>query len=177
MKKKVLGIVIVCTVLIGLLAVYISHRQEISNPETEATPETASSLETNADGYGEETLVQTEDGSYLDGETSDETESGTSNNTETVEQPVATMSPQVTSTPQPTPEPVQATPQPTAAPQPVATTPPQQTMPPQETSTQPEQSYDDGGVVPDWVDTSDTPLVSDEEYNAAGEILGDFEFE
>lgn len=150
MKKKVLGIVIVCTVLIGLLAVYISHRQEISNPETEATPETASPLETNADGSGEETLVQTEDGSYLDGETSSTVTSASSNDAE-IEKPVATATPQPV---QSTPEPVQATPQPTAVPQPVATTPPQQTMPPQETSTQPEQSYDDGGAVPDWVDDS-----------------------
>lgn len=72
-----------------------------------------------------------------------------------------------TATPEPTAEPT-ATPEPTAAPTPVVTAAPQ--------PAQQEPSSDDGGEVPDWVDDSWTG-VSDEEYQAAGEILGDFEFE
>ena len=56
----------------------------------------------------------------------------------------------------------------TAAPQPVVTAAPQ--------PAQQEPSGDDGGEVSDWFDDSWTG-VSDEEYQAAGEILGDFEFE
>lgn len=158
MKKKVLGIVIACTILIGLLAFYIRNRQETNNPDTEETPETAVSETANADGYGEETLVQAEDGSYLDGidpdgetsstvTSSDETTDSSLTVKETVEQPEATATPAPVATA--TPQPVQATPTPVQA------------------TPQPEQSYDDGGAVPDWVDTSDTPLVSDEEYNEA----------
>ena len=151
MKKKVLGIVIACTILIGLLAFYISHQQAINTPEAEATPETAVSETANADGYGEETLVQAEDGSYLDGidpdgetsstvTSSDETTDSSLTVEETVEQPVATA----------TPAPVQATPAPVqATPVPVQATP------------QPEQSYDDGGAVPDWVDDSWTGYGDD----------------
>ena len=81
-----------------------------------------------------------------------------------------------TATPEPTAEPT-ATPEPTAAPTPVVTAAPQTVVTAAPQPAQQEPSSDDGGEVPDWVDTSDTPLVSDEEYQAAGEILGDFEFE
>ena len=81
-----------------------------------------------------------------------------------------------TATPEPTAEPT-ATPEPTAAPTPVVTAAPQPVVTAAPQPAQQEPSTDDGGDVPDWVDTSDTPLVSDEEYQAAGEILGDFEFE
>lgn len=81
-----------------------------------------------------------------------------------------------TATPEPTAEPT-ATPEPTAAPTPVVTAAPQPVVTAAPQPAQQEPSSDDGGEVPDWVDTSDTPLVSDEEYQAAGEILGDFEFE
>ena len=177
-NAKKIGIAIVQVVIAGIL-VFIAIKPHIGNksddidigqvaveeveqtPVPSATPESATSETANADGYGEETLTQTEDGSYLDGEASDDEDS--SNGEEASEKPAATATPAPAATA--TPAPV-ATPQPTAVPQPVVTEVPQ-----------PEQSYDDGGAVPDWVDTSDTPLVSDEEYNAAGEILGDFEFE
>lgn len=81
-----------------------------------------------------------------------------------------------TATPEPTAEPT-ATPEPTVAPTPVVTAAPQPVVTAAPQPAQQEPSSDDGGEVPDWVDTSDTPLVSDEEYQAAGEILGDFEFE
>ena len=70
-----------------------------------------------------------------------------------------------TATPEPTAEPT-ATPEPTAAPTPVVTTAPQPVV---TTAPQPAQQEpsSDGGDVPDWVDTSDTPLVSDEEYQEA----------
>ena len=73
-----------------------------------------------------------------------------------------------TATPEPTAEPT-ATPEPTAAPTPVVTAAPQ--------PAQQEPSTDDGGDVPDWVDTSDTPLVSDEEYQAGMDEMAGFEFE
>ena len=57
----------------------------------------------------------------------------------------------------------------TAAPQPVVTAAPH--------PAQQEPSSDDGGEVPDWVDTSDTPLVSDEEYQAGMDEMAGFEFE
>ena len=71
-----------------------------------------------------------------------------------------------TATPEPTAEPT-ATPEPTAAPTPVVTAAPQPVVTAAPQPAQQEQSSDDGGEVPDWVDTSDTPLVSDEEYQAA----------
>ena len=76
--------------------------------------------------------------------------------------PEATATPEPTEAPTATPEPTAeptATPEPTVAPTPVVTAAPQ--------PVQQEPSSDDGGAVPDWVDTSDTPLVSDEEYQAA----------
>ena len=71
-----------------------------------------------------------------------------------------------TATPEPTAEPT-ATPEPTAAPTPVVTAAPQPVVTAAPQPAQQEPSSDDGGAVPDWVDTSDTPLVSDEEYQAA----------
>lgn len=71
-----------------------------------------------------------------------------------------------TATPEPTAEPT-ATPEPTAAPTPVVTTAPQPVVTAAPQPAQQEPSSDDGGEVPDWVDTSDTPLVSDEEYKEA----------
>ena len=71
-----------------------------------------------------------------------------------------------TATPEPTAEPT-ATPEPTAAPTPVVTAAPQPVVTAAPQPVQQEPSGDDGGAVPDWVDTSDTPLVSDEEYQAA----------
>ena len=141
MKKKVLGIVIACTILIGLLAFYISHQQATNTPETEATPETAvSEIEKTVDSV--ETISS--NGSL----TADESE------VTSTEKPEATATPQVTETPEPvaTPSPqVTSTPQPTAVPQPVATEVPQ-----------PEQSYDDGGAVPDWYDDSWTGYSDDD---------------
>ena len=80
-----------------------------------------------------------------------------------------------TATPEPTAEPT-ATPEPTAAPTPVVTAAPQPVVTAAPQPAQQEPSGDDGGAVPDWFDDSWTG-VSDEEYQAAGEILGDFEFE
>ena len=155
-KHKKLSIVLITVVIILLIFLILSltgHAKtsdESLTSSSTATPESATSdLETNADGYGEETLTLTDDGSYLDGEASDE-ENGLTDE-ETSEQPEATATPQL----------VQATPDPVAA-----TPAPVQNDIPQQTVNQPDQSYDDGAV-PDWVDTSDTPLVSDEEYNAA----------
>ena len=71
-----------------------------------------------------------------------------------------------TATPEPTAEPT-ATPEPTAAPTPVVTAAPQPVVTAAPQPAQQEPSGDDGGEVPDWVDTSDTPLVSDEEYQEA----------
>ena len=71
-----------------------------------------------------------------------------------------------TATPEPTAEPT-ATPEPTVAPTPVVTAAPQPVVTAAPQPAQQEPSSDDGGEVPDWVDTSDTPLVSDEEYQAA----------
>ena len=71
-----------------------------------------------------------------------------------------------TATPEPTAEPT-ATPEPTVAPTPVVTAAPQPVVTAAPQPAQQEPSSDDGGEVPDWVDTSDTPLVSDEEYNEA----------
>ena len=70
-----------------------------------------------------------------------------------------------TATPEPTAEPT-ATPEPTVVPTPVVTAAPQPvvTAAPQPAQQEPSS---DGGDVPDWVDTSDTPLVSDEEYQEA----------
>lgn len=165
-NAKKIGIAIVQVVIAGILVfIAIKHsgidkqkdtdigqvtvEQVVETPEPAetATPESATSdLETNADGYGEETLTQTEDGSYLDGEASDDENSLTDE--ETSEQPEATATPAPVATA--TPQPVQATPQPTAAPQPAATAVPQPAAP------QPEQQYDASGVVPDWVDENQT---------------------
>lgn len=142
MKKKVLGIVIVCTVLIGLLAVYINHQQGTNNPETEATLETAVSEIKKTEDSVETNIAISESNSSNESLADDDSE------VTSTEKPEATATPQVTATP----EPVQATPQPTAVPQPVVTEVPQ-----------PEQSYDDGGAVPDWVDTSDDPAGYDED--------------
>ena len=80
-----------------------------------------------------------------------------------------------TATPEPTAEPT-ATPEPTVAPTPVVTAAPQPVVTAAPQPAQQEPSSDDGGEVSDWFDDSWTG-VSDEEYQAAGEILGDFEFE
>lgn len=93
--------------------------------------------------------------------------------------PEATATPKPTEAPTATPEPTAeptATPEPTAAPTPVVTAAPQPVVTAAPQPAQQEPSGDDGGEVPDWVDDSWTG-VSDEEYQAAGEILGDFEFE
>ena len=81
-----------------------------------------------------------------------------------------------TATPEPTAEPI-ATPEPTAAPTPVVTAAPQPVVTAAPQPAQQEPSSDDGGEVPDWVDTSDTPLVSDEEYQAGMDEMAGFEFE
>lgn len=95
---------------------------------------------------------------------------------ETAATPEPTSTPEATATPAPTeaptatPEPTAeptATPEPTAAPTPVVTAAPQPIVTAAPQPAQQEPSSDDGGEVPDWVDTSDTPLVSDEEYQAA----------
>lgn len=119
MKKKVLGIVIVCTVLIGLLAVYINHQQGTNNPETEATLETAVSEIKKTEDSVETNIAISESNSSNESLADDDSE------VTSTEKPEATVTPQVTATP----EPVQATPQPTAVPQ-------------------PEQSYDDGSYDP-----------------------------
>lgn len=161
-NAKKIGIAIVQVVIAGILVfvlikphigdkhedvdvgqVAVEEVEQTPVPSETATPESATSETANADGYGEETLTQTEDGSYLDGEASDDKESLSDEETE---QPAATATPAPVAT---------ATPQPTTAPQPAATA-----------VTQPEQSQN-AELVPDWVDTSDTPLVSDEEYNEA----------
>ena len=68
-----------------------------------------------------------------------------------------------TATPEPTAEPT-ATPEPTAAPTPVVTAAPQ--------PAQQEPSSDDGGEVPDWVDTSDEPAGYDEDsFDWSGTVL------
>ena len=161
-NKKSIIIIAVIVILLALLILGLTGHIKTSNEsltssDLTSTPESAASdSDTNADGYGEETLTLTEDGYAIDGITidgetsstvtsSDETDSNLTAE-ETVEQPVATMPPQVTSTPAP----VQATPQP------VATNPPQQAV-----TQQPEQSYDDGGSVPDWVDDSWTGYGDD----------------
>lgn len=168
-NAKKIGIAIVQVVIAGILVfvavkfwprdshedvdvgqVKVEDVEQTPVPSETATPESATSETANADGYGEETLTQTEDGSYLDGEASDDEDNLSDSE---AEQPVATAAPAPVATA--TPQPVQATPQPTAVPQPAATAVPQ-----------PEQSQN-VEVVPDWVDTSDTPLVSDDEYNAA----------
>lgn len=84
-------------------------------------------------------------------------------------EPAATVETAATAEPTATPEPTAApTPVVTAAPQPVVTAAPQPAQ--QEPSS---DGYDP--TVDDlW---TDNPGVSDEEYQAAGEILGDFEFE
>lgn len=180
-NAKMIGIAIVTVVIAGIIVfVAIKHSSidkqkdtdigqvtveqvdETPVPSETATPESATSdFETNADGYGEETLTQTEDGSYLDGEASDDKETSD----EETEQPAATPATVVTATPQP----VQATPQPTAVPQPAATTPPQQTV------NQPDQSSDDGAV-PDWFDQSDTGYTGSE-YDEAMDAMSGLEFE
>lgn len=84
-----------------------------------------------------------------------------------------------TATPEPTAEPT-ATPEPTAAPTPVVTAAPQPvvTAAPQPVVTaapqpaQQEPSSDDGGEVPDWVDTSDEPAGYDEDsFDWSGTVL------
>ena len=98
-------------------------------------------------------------------------------------EPAAT--PQVTATPAPTeaptvtPEPTAeptTTPEPTVAPTPVVTATPQPvvTAAPQPAQQEPSSDGYDPTVDDLW---TDNPGVSDEEYQAAGEILGDFEFE
>ena len=81
-----------------------------------------------------------------------------------------------TATSEPTAEPT-ATPEPTVAPTPVVTAAPQPVVTAAPQPAQQEPSSDDGGEVPDWVDTSDTPLVSDEEYQAGMDEMAGFEFE
>ena len=82
--------------------------------------------------------------------------------------PEVTATPAPTEAPTATPEPTAtATPEPTAAPTPVVTAAPQPVVTAASQPAEQEPSSDDGGEVPDWVDTSDTPLVSDEEYNEA----------
>lgn len=173
-NAKMIGIAIVTVVIAGI-AVFVAIKLwpgnkpddidvgQVAVEEVEqtpvlsetATPESATSdLETNADGYGEETLTQTEDGSYLDGETTDEEDGLTDE--ETSEKPEATA----------TPQPVQATPQPTAVPQPAATTVPQP-----EQVTQSEQSQD-AGAVPDWFDSSDTGVTGEEYEQGLAELDG-----
>lgn len=104
------------------------------------------------------------------GKKGDATEPAATVETAATAEPAAT--PEVTATPAPTeaptatPEPM-ATPEPTAAPTPVVTAAPQPVVTAAPQPVQQEPSSDDGGEVPDWVDTSDTPLVSDEEYQAA----------
>lgn len=170
-NAKKIGIAIVQVVIAGILVfIAIKHSdidkqkgtdvgqiavEEVEQtpvPSATATPESATSETANADGYGEETLTQTEDGSYLDGEASDDEESLSDEETE---QPAATATPQPTAVPQP----VQATPQPTAVPQPAATAVPHPVDPqpadPQPAVLQPDQSQD-AGAVPDWFDSSDT---------------------
>ena len=147
MKKKVLGIVIACTILIGLLAFYISHQQATNTPETEATPETAVSEIEKAEDSVETNIAISDSSSSNEGLADDESE------VTSTEKPEATATPQVTETPEPvaplSPQ-VTSTPQPTAVPQPVATEVPQ-----------PEQSYDDGGVE-DWFDDSWTGYGDDD---------------
>lgn len=166
-KNKVIILVIIVIILILGLIVYrvtVEQVEETPVPSETATPESATSeVDANADGYGEETLMQTEDGSYLDGEASDDRES--LNDEEASEKPAATATPAPVATA--TPRPVQATPQPTTAPQPAATNPPQQTV------TQPDQSYD--STVDDlWTDDA---WVSDDEYNEAMDAMSGLEFE
>ena len=81
-----------------------------------------------------------------------------------------------TATPEPTAEPT-ATAEPTVAPTPVVTAAPQPVVTAAPQPAQQEPSSDDGGEVPDWVDTSDTPLVSDEEYQEAMDAMAGLEFE
>ena len=81
-----------------------------------------------------------------------------------------------TATPEPTAEPT-ATPEPTVVPTPVVTASPQPVVTAAPQPAQQEPSSDDVGEVPDWVDTSDTPLVSDEEYQAGMDEMAGFEFE
>ena len=90
--------------------------------------------------------------------------------------PEVTATPAPTEAPEPTAEPT-ATPEPTAAPTPVVTAAPQPVVTAAPQPVQQEPSSDDGGAVPDWVDTSDTPLVSDEEYPAGMDEMAGFEFE
>ena len=80
-----------------------------------------------------------------------------------------------TATPEPTAEPT-ATPEPTVAPTPVVTAAPQPvvTAAPQPAQQEPSSDGYDPTVDDLWTDNAG---VSDEEYQAAGEILGDFEFE
>lgn len=125
MKKKVLGIVIVCTVLIGLLAVYINHQQGTNNPETEATLETAVSEIKKTEDSVETNIAISESNSSNESLADDDSEVTSTEKPEATATPQVTMSTELTSTP----EPVQATPQPTAVPQ-------------------PEQSYDDGSYDP-----------------------------
>lgn len=174
-NAKKIGIVIVQVVIAGIL-VFIAIKTHIGNksddidigqvavedveqtsvPSATATPESATSETANADGYGEETLMQTEDGSYLDGEASDD-EKGLSD--EEKEQPAATATPAPVAT---------ATPQPAQA-----TAAPVQNDVPQQTANQPDQSYDQ--TVDDlWTDDA---WVSDDEYNEAMDAMSGLEFE
>ena len=89
--------------------------------------------------------------------------------------PEVTATPAPTATPEPTAAPT-ATPEPTAAPTPVVTAAPQPvvTAVPQPVQQEPSSDGYDPTVDDLW---TDNPGVSDEEYQAAGEILSDFEFE
>lgn len=161
-RNKVIILVIIVILLILSLIVYKVAVEEVEQtpvPSETATPESAiSDLGANADGYGEETLTQTEDGSYLDGEASDDEE--TSDEEEISEQPAATATPVPTATPAPTatatPQPVQETPQPTAVPQPA--------------DPQPEQSSDGGGAYDDFFSDEFTG-ADDEGYDWSGTVL------
>lgn len=146
-KKVILPIIVIVLLLVSGLIVKSgltsSDLTSIPVPTETATPESAiSDLETNADGYGEEILTQTEDGSYLDGEASDD-EEDLSDESEQSEV-TATPAPAATATPAPA-----ATPQPTAVPQPAATAVPQPAAPQPEQVTQPDQSSGSGSTIED----------------------------
>lgn len=172
-KKVGIGIAIVQVVIAGILVfiaikicndnkredvdvgqVAVEEVEQTPVPSEVETPESATSdLETNADGYGEETLTQTEDGSYLDGEASGDESSLSAE--ETSEQPAATETPAPAAMATPAPA---ATPQPTAVPQPA--------------DPQPEQSQNDDGAVPDWFDSSDTGVTGEEYEQGLAELDG-----
>ena len=141
--------------------VTVEEVEQTPVPSATATPESATSETANADGYGEETLVQTEDGSYLDGEASGDESSLSAE--ETSEQPAATATPAPAATATPAPA-AMATPAPAATPQPTAV--------PQPADPQPEQSQNDDGAVPDWFDSSDTGVTGEEYEQGLAELDG-----